>query len=79
MSRWERARVKSYGVTDFIKGEEYDIEVLNGIQVFIVLNLHVIDHLLSYISVGSPLPALLASGCVAEGTAQKIQRHVFSF
>jgi hypothetical protein len=37
MSRWERARVKSYGVTDFIKGEEYDIEVLNGIQVFIFL------------------------------------------
>ncbi|KAF8958947.1 hypothetical protein BDZ97DRAFT_1923259 [Flammula alnicola] len=30
---WEKARVKSYGVDKFVKGDEYDIEVLNGIQV----------------------------------------------
>ncbi|KAF9485746.1 Clavaminate synthase-like protein [Pholiota conissans] len=30
---WERARVKTYGVGEFIKGDEYDIEILNGIQI----------------------------------------------
>lgn len=30
---WESARVKSYGTGEFIKGEEYDIEILNGLQV----------------------------------------------
>ncbi|KIY49859.1 Clavaminate synthase-like protein [Fistulina hepatica ATCC 64428] len=30
---WEQARIKSYGVGDFIKGEEYDIETINGVKV----------------------------------------------
>ncbi|KAF9014601.1 Clavaminate synthase-like protein [Hymenopellis radicata] len=30
---WESARIKSYGTGTFIKGEEYDIELLAGIQV----------------------------------------------
>ncbi|KJA25360.1 hypothetical protein HYPSUDRAFT_37871 [Hypholoma sublateritium FD-334 SS-4] len=30
---WEKARVKSYGTSEFTKGEEYDIEILNGIQI----------------------------------------------
>ncbi|KAF9011874.1 hypothetical protein BDQ17DRAFT_1396920 [Cyathus striatus] len=32
-NEWEQARVKSYGVGDFIRGEEYDIEILNGLQI----------------------------------------------
>ncbi|KAF9450030.1 Clavaminate synthase-like protein [Macrolepiota fuliginosa MF-IS2] len=30
---WERSRVKSYGTGQFIKGDEYDIEVIAGLQV----------------------------------------------
>ncbi|KAF8653684.1 hypothetical protein AX16_003834 [Volvariella volvacea WC 439] len=30
---WEATRVKSYGTATFIKGEEYDIEVIAGLQV----------------------------------------------
>ncbi|KAK7461122.1 hypothetical protein VKT23_009048 [Stygiomarasmius scandens] len=30
---WEATRVKSYGTAEFIKGEEYDIEVIAGLQV----------------------------------------------
>ncbi|CAK5263922.1 unnamed protein product [Mycena citricolor] len=30
---WERKRVKSYGTEEFIKGEEYDIEMLAGLQI----------------------------------------------
>ncbi|KAJ3764444.1 hypothetical protein EV360DRAFT_91231 [Lentinula raphanica] len=30
---WEQTRVKSYGTPNFIKGEEYDIEVIAGLQV----------------------------------------------
>ncbi|RDB23622.1 Flavonol synthase/flavanone 3-hydroxylase [Hypsizygus marmoreus] len=32
-NEWEAARVKSYGTGDFIKGKEYDIEVIAGIQI----------------------------------------------
>lgn len=32
-SRWETARIKSYGTGTFIKGEEYDVELLAGIRV----------------------------------------------
>ncbi|KAF5339055.1 hypothetical protein D9758_014120 [Tetrapyrgos nigripes] len=30
---WESARIKSYGTGQFIRGEVYDIEILNGLQV----------------------------------------------
>jgi len=30
---WEATRVKSYGTSEFIKGEEYDIEVIAGLHV----------------------------------------------
>ncbi|KIJ34122.1 hypothetical protein M422DRAFT_182469 [Sphaerobolus stellatus SS14] len=29
---WEKNRIKSYGTSEFIRGEEYDIEILNGIH-----------------------------------------------
>ncbi|KAJ3906265.1 hypothetical protein F5879DRAFT_1070996 [Lentinula edodes] len=32
-NEWEERRVKSYGTSEFIKGEEYDIEVIAGLQV----------------------------------------------
>ncbi|TRM67033.1 hypothetical protein BD626DRAFT_168218 [Schizophyllum amplum] len=29
---WETARVRNYGTAEFIKGEEYDIEIINGVK-----------------------------------------------
>ncbi|KAF5392755.1 hypothetical protein D9757_000799 [Collybiopsis confluens] len=31
--QWEATRIKSYGTSEFIKGEEYDIEVIAGLEV----------------------------------------------
>ncbi|KAJ7594223.1 hypothetical protein C8J56DRAFT_430850 [Mycena floridula] len=31
--KWEQLRIKSYGTGSFIKGDEYDVEILAGIQV----------------------------------------------
>lgn len=32
-SRWEAARIKSYGTAKLIKGETYDVEYIAGLQV----------------------------------------------
>ncbi|KAL1670280.1 hypothetical protein GGF50DRAFT_122653 [Schizophyllum commune] len=29
---WETTRVRNYGTADFIRGEEYDIEIINGVK-----------------------------------------------
>ncbi|PPQ92506.1 hypothetical protein CVT25_010339 [Psilocybe cyanescens] len=47
---WERSRIKSFGVDKFIKGEEYDIEILNGIQVRYILDFGILHMLTTLIS-----------------------------
>ncbi len=58
---WETARIKSYGTGTFIKGEEYDIELLAGIQVSRLFSLKI--------------EARLTGGC-RSGTIIRVMRNI---